>query len=85
MDPSKAGETSSSPVTVERSQSRQEGDSSDTAPATLDRNKEEAKSEDVSGNPEGQNQSGSKEADREKKRGSPRGHELNRNPRPRGV
>ena len=82
VDPSKAGETNSSPTSTEKSQGRQDGNSSETPPA--DRTNKETKPEDASANPESQSQGGSKETEREKKRGSPRAHELNRN-RQRGV
>ena len=83
VDPSKASDASS-PLTAEKSQGQKESDSSDTVSAALDRSNEGPDSDVASGNPEGENQSGSMDIDREKKRGSPRGHDQNRN-RQRGV
>lgn len=80
VDPSKASDAGSSPLTSEKSQGQKESDSSDAVFAA----QEGPESDGASGNPEGQNQSGGKDVDREKKRGSPRGHDQNRN-RPRGV
>ena len=80
VDPSKASDAGSSPLTSEKSQGQKESDSSDAVSAA----QEGPESDGGSGNPEGQNQSGGKDVDREKKRGSPRGHDQNRN-RPRGV
>lgn len=84
VDPSKASDANSPPLTAEKSQGQKESDSSDAVSAAVDGSKEGSESEGASGNPEGQTQSGNKDLDREKKRGSPRGHDQNRN-RARGV